>query len=476
MAVADVEDKLRRHGCQGFLLYLGLCLLNGCFVFLQLAFKPVDHGTVPEAGHEFSYIVGGTCDDVSGKLDLVGMPDSVIQCTRVFIEQSAQEALRDFMDVYIASLLFSTYLLHQLPQMILQAEGFKRLSEIMFVFACVVESIALLAATIGVHVMWWNGDYVSSDPKTILDEYNPYRGVYNGLLWASCLMRGGNWIGVGVVIILDRGGRMREWSTSFSALMHNERLHRCVSYAYMYCFIVVMNVDMLLALYFYQRNNLPATDFSYIVGADCDGVAGINAAQFEALDTPTKTCVWEYIMTLDWQVRIPSFMLCYLTVALFYVLIIVEALDYFTDDTRKRRAQLFTGAVLLFEAVGFMILVVLVTALAEPDLQDNDATADLQRVYCGIMVWARVVAMLIFYYMKYLDRKHRAEDDVAVESQEESKLKEAEEKQEVLEDGAETIVNVTEQPKNVSSVVSEDGTETIVNVTERPGIVLSVAL
>lgn len=139
-----------------------------------------------------------------------------------------------------------------------------------------------------------------------------------------------------------------------------------------------------------------------------------------------QMCVRHLIENLE-QERLPGFLGMYLTVAFFYVLLIVEALDFFHSEKMKQRARVFLAVVLLGEAAAFVGSTWRMfnrVDLTEFSLARNDPNAILQQyIFIGIFA-VRVSVMSFFYGMYVYDHLYFAEEPTEEDKSEDTNNKE----------------------------------------------------
>jgi hypothetical protein len=95
----------------------------------------------------FSYVIGSECPMIIGASSVVGKSAAVRKCVEVFIRVRSRQDLRDFVDVYIGSMLFFVYSIHASMRFVTR-ELYRTVARIAFC-ACATAETAIIFTLYG---------------------------------------------------------------------------------------------------------------------------------------------------------------------------------------------------------------------------------------------------------------------------------------------------------------------------------------
>jgi len=403
------------------LLCVGMGFFTGCMSFLQNQYIPLvyDYNEDQPNVHDFSYVVGPNCDTMEmGTLNTAGK----IRCVKVVTDQRALAMFRSFMEIYIASLLLSATLLKRTIDGLVKASDRQLMCKVVFVWAILSESIVLFHSAYKARGYKLNGVPETAD----IFEYNMlYEPLMKFVTDSSVLLRLANWIAVSIIIWLDiirpssadvtfadrdspdpralgaECGTERPPTTDDSDSTKSATrfvIEGFVQSAYMFCYLILMSMAMFTVLYFYERKELTKSDFSYIVAGDCSDELKPKGQQY-------KRCVEEYIIKLEYE-RQSLFLLCFVTVTLFYLTQVADSVGFFSKKKLIEYAQLLVSFLLIFESCVFVKIYLILLAGQEAtdyNLENNDPNASTEAFIVRCVVTVRTMVMIPIFGLHLYD-------------------------------------------------------------------------
>jgi len=99
------------------------------FYFPETYDRPVD----------YSFVIGSECPFVQGRNTTVGLPYTSAYCVRVYTAERADDELQEFVDVHVATLLFTVYSIHSALSY-LRMDSLRRCGELLFCIVVLVEA------------------------------------------------------------------------------------------------------------------------------------------------------------------------------------------------------------------------------------------------------------------------------------------------------------------------------------------------
>jgi len=278
--------------------------------------------------------------------------------------------MTDFVDIYVSALLFFVLSIHiclgkmtrEVPVLVIRA---------LFVGGVIFETVAL-----GLFLKWFKYDYAVHDPESAnwlsSERNNPYSdGIHQLIFISNCARYTVLGLTMLTFLVAELGDACN-WSAP-SALKVGGCLVEVIMRLYVLCFSVLIPCCGMVVMEFYRPDEPPsALDFSFMVGQECDGVQGVASSSL--LDKGAHHCVSEFIYAKTEDDN-ANFFTTYVTVLIFYTLMIVDSVDFIEHDLWRPRVKAFTGFCIIVEVVVFFVTIVETQKLLDSHATDHDAFA-----------------------------------------------------------------------------------------------------
>ena len=170
-------------------LFVAFFLLSLCTFVVPWWYIPPSISTV-----EYSYIMNGNCGGVAGLSSLSTVSNVSRKCVEVYLLNEADDGFRDFLEVYIGTLLFFCYTLHQITDTYFINEQKRVFGQLMFCVSITTEVCILIWAS---YQKYERRTAVQqslvANPHAIMGEFSMYYDVQDWLFWTSMAGRGLCW-------------------------------------------------------------------------------------------------------------------------------------------------------------------------------------------------------------------------------------------------------------------------------------------
>jgi len=315
--------------------------------------------------------------------------------------------MTDFVDIYVSALLFYVLSIHICLGKI-EREMAVFAARAIFVLGVIFESVAL-----SLFVKWYEFDYAVQDEETAnwlsSERNNPYSDGILQLVFISNIARYTVLVLTVIIFIFAEFASAHEIPTP--RLFHKDgAIVQAVMRLYVLCFSVLVPTCGMVVLDFYRPDEpMSPLAFSYVVGQDCDDVAGKTSTA--ELTPSQKACVSEFIFAKTEDDN-AVFFTTYVTVLIFYTLMIVDSLEFVEHPLWMPRVKLFTGLCIVIELAIFFTTIVKTQDLIHSHahlgfdsldpfehmgLENNTPLEHLTNGLISNVTMIRMVAIVVFY-------------------------------------------------------------------------------
>jgi len=237
----------------------------------------------------------------------------------------ADDDFRDFIDVYVGTLLFFCYTIHQISSSYFENPVKQIFGQWMFCVAITTEACFLIwASSEKFDARGGVEQSLIDDPNNIMSQFTMYYNLEYTLFWQSMIVRSLCWVVFFSVFVLDVFGI----GADFFDRLAKTPIPFYTELVYCFCFLLVMTSCGLFVLYLVLNTGLSGEDFSFIAGSNCDGVVGLKTdAEVVALNGTAVTCV-EQVAWYHEYANLSTFFSTYVTTLVFYALTLIEGLEF----------------------------------------------------------------------------------------------------------------------------------------------------